>query len=196
MSCKLPVRYMEGVLPTKHRATANIDCLKMGNPTFIYPLLGAHPRLLSALCISPTVSPSRPTDSHNWSAAPRGATSTQNHARRIKTEKIKETTSAISDEFLDIRLFVFVFLVFLLLRQSPGPRSVFSLCYQHFSFSFIISWDFPPPPPLASLPATSSISPPTLSPPPPPPSARIDSQLSVRHGLKNLTDVRWNSYSN
>ncbi|KAM3614149.1 uncharacterized protein V6R79_010858 [Siganus canaliculatus] len=88
-----------------------------GKPYLYDPLLRARPRLLSVLCMSPTVSPSSPADSHNWSAAPRGASNHQNHGapkkeKRRKKQKKKEETSAAGDEVS--RLLV-----------VPGSRSLF-----------------------------------------------------------------------
>lgn len=150
-----------------------------------YPLLGAHPWLLSVLCMSPTVSPSSPADSHNWSAAPWGATFTETTTQKKKTIcGLKRISLALSSvPFLDLlfctpkkvsgsSLECFFFcstLAALLFFFHYLVRFSSSLCLplhrsQHQLFLLLL---------LLLLPL-----------------AHIDSLLSVRHGLKNLTDVR------
>ena len=120
---------------------------------------------------------SSPADSHNWSAAPRGATFTKTRV---------QTPSAVTDESLSLSSFYNLFSPSLCFptpgKNSPGLASFFFsffflslallLVALHTSSSplflslsreiFLLLLLFP-------LPATSSISPPTLSPSPPPP---------------------------
>lgn len=116
----------------------------------------------------------RRADSHNWSPAPRAAAS--NETRAIKTRL--NLTLLFRTKIKACKMSTLVCCVFF---GSTLAALLLSLSREIF---------------LLPLPATSSISPPPTLSPPPPPLAHIDSRLSVRHGLKNLTDVRWNSYSN
>lgn len=126
-----------------------------------YPLLGAHPWLLSVLCMSPTVSPSSPADSHNWSAAPWGATFTETTTQKKTICGLRRISLALSSvPFLD--------LLFCTPKKVSGSslECFFFWLYTSSSPLFLsLSREIF----LLPLPATSSISAPTLSPSPPPP---------------------------
>lgn len=165
----------------KHTSTCGASYSSKILP-FYYPLLRARPRLLSVLCMSPIVSPSSPADSHNWSAAPRGATFTKNQSAK--------KPSAVTDESLSLSSFPFRSLCFPLpKKKSPGLASFFfcsTLAALLFFFHYLVRFSSSLCLPLHRSHHQLFLLLLLLL----LPFAHIDSLLSVRHGLKNLTDVR------
>ncbi len=166
---------MTAIQRQKHR---HVEVYGAPKSYLYYPLLRARPRLLSVLCMSPIVSPSSPADSHNWSAAPRGATFTKTRVQK---------PSAVTDESLSLSSFPFLSLCFPLQKISESSLVFCStlaalLFFFHYLVRFSSSLCLPLHRSHHQLFLLLLL---LLL-----PFAHIDSLLSVRHGLKNLTDVR------